>query len=167
MPKILIIGYARHGKDTVAEIWRDEYGMTFESSSMACCKRALFPFLSKKYGYLSVEECYKDRTNHRKEWYDMICDYNKDDASRLCREIIYEDRNDCYVGMRAKREFLASRYLFDLVVFVDSSERLPPESKESCTISIEDADIVIRNNGTFEEFTEKIKKLGKLIFSVK
>ena len=32
-PKLLIIGHARHGKDTVAEILRDTHGYDFVSSS--------------------------------------------------------------------------------------------------------------------------------------
>ena len=54
--KILIIGEARHGKDTVAEIMRDEYGMTFQSSSHFVCEKAVFPYMSAKYGYKTIEE---------------------------------------------------------------------------------------------------------------
>ena len=34
-PRLLILGHCRHGKDTLAEILRDEFGMTFESSSQS------------------------------------------------------------------------------------------------------------------------------------
>ena len=113
--KILILGYSRHGKDTLAEIFRDNFGISFTSSSLAACEIAIFPVLSEKYGYKTNIECYEDRHNHRSEWYEMICNYNKDDGARLCKDIL--KLNDCYVGMRAKREFEASKHLFDLIIF--------------------------------------------------
>jgi translation elongation factor EF-1alpha len=36
--KLLVIGHGRHGKDTVCEMLRDDYGYTFESSSKFCSK---------------------------------------------------------------------------------------------------------------------------------
>ena len=33
--KLLVIGHKRHAKDTLAEIFRDKFGLTFESSSQA------------------------------------------------------------------------------------------------------------------------------------
>lgn len=160
--KLLILGYGRHGKDTLAEIFYKNFGLKFSSSSLAACEIAIFPILKEKYGYKTIEECYEDRHNHRKEWYDLIYDYNKDDGARLCKEIL--KTNDCYVGMRAKREFEASKQLFDLIVFVDASERHPIEGDESCTISKRDADVIIMNNGTLSEFEEKANKLGRLLF---
>jgi hypothetical protein len=41
----MIMGHARHGKDTVCEILRDTYGFTFESSSMAAARYAIYPVL--------------------------------------------------------------------------------------------------------------------------
>ena len=160
--KILILGYSRHGKDTLAEIFRDNFGISFTSSSLAACEIAIFPVLSEKYGYKTNIECYEDRHNHRSEWYEMICNYNKDDGARLCKDIL--KLNDCYVGMRAKREFEASKHLFDLIIFVDASERHPIEGAESCTISKKDADIVIMNDLSLEEFQEKAIKIGKVLF---
>lgn len=65
--------------------------------------------------------------------------------------------------MRSKREFLASKDLFDLVIFVDASERLPPEGKESCTITKDDADIIITNNGNLDQFLDKAYRLANML----
>jgi hypothetical protein len=171
--KLLIIGNARHGKDTLAEIFRDEFGIQFESSSHAACRLAIYPALRDKYGYDSLEECFLDRVNHRKEWYDMICEYNSEDGSRLTKDIlglnpsIPGPGSDIYVGLRAKREFDASRHLFDLVIFVDASGRLPPEDKSSCTISKDDADVLIYNNGSYEDFLRKGSRFGEGLFGKK
>lgn len=160
--KLLILGYGRHGKDTLAEIFRDHFRVSFSSSSFSACEIVVFPALREKYGYNDPSECYQDRANHRQEWYQLISDYNKEDPSRLCQEILIN--NDCYVGMRSKRELDGSRHLFDLIIFVDASQRHPPEGKESCTISLEDADITITNNGSLEQFKNKAIRLGRNIF---
>jgi hypothetical protein len=160
--KLLILGYGRHGKDTLAEIFRDNFDISFISSSLAACEIAIFPILREKYNYKTIEECYEDRHNHRKEWYEMICEYNKEDGSRLCKDIL--KLNDCYVGMRSKKEFDASKHLFDLIIFVDASERHPVENSESCTISRKDADIIIMNDSSLKDFEEKANRLGNIIF---
>ena len=160
--KLLILGYSRHGKDTLAEIFSKNFSLKFISSSQAACVIAIFPILSEKYGYKTFEECFKDRHNHRKEWYDIISNYNKEDGARLCKEIL--KLNDCYVGMRSKREFEASKHLFDLIIFVEANERHPIEGNDSCTISRKDADIIITNDLSLKDFEEKALKLGKIIF---
>jgi hypothetical protein len=94
--KLLILGSMRWGKDSMAEILRDEYGMTFESSSQAASDIFLYDLLKEKYGYETSEECFEDRHNHRQEWYEAIKEYNKDDKARLAKGIV--ERTGCYVG---------------------------------------------------------------------
>ena len=53
--------------------------------------------------------------------------------------------------------------LFDLIIWVDASDRLPPEDVSSFNIKKSDADIIIENNGTFEEFKEKVIRLGNTL----
>lgn len=96
--KLLIIGHKRHGKDTLAEIFRDNFGMTFNSSSNAAAEIFIYDALKNKYGYKSFKECFYDRMNKRAEWYDLICEYNVKDKARLAKDILKD--NDCYVGMR-------------------------------------------------------------------
>jgi hypothetical protein len=151
LPKLLIIGHGRHGKDTVCEILRDNYGFSFESSSKFCSKLFIFNDLKDKYGYANEEECYADRHNHRAEWYDAICDYNVPDAARLGREIF--KAHDIYCGLRNKREFFAMKNtgVFDVAVWVDRSDHLPLESKDSMSLEHWMADFTIDNNGTLAE----------------
>src|SRR6185369_672766 len=42
-PRIVLVGHGRHGKDTVAEMLRDEYGFSFCSSSLFCAERVMMP----------------------------------------------------------------------------------------------------------------------------
>jgi dephospho-CoA kinase len=159
--KILVISSARWGKDTFAELLNEYHGITFKSSSEAANELFIFDKLKDKYGYATLEECFEDRLNHRKEWYDFICAYNKDDRSRLAKNIT--DMVDCYVGMRDLDEFNASKELFDYIIWIDASERLPKEDTATFNIGKHQADFIIENNGTLDEFKIKVKKIGKLL----
>lgn len=163
-PKLLIIGHGRHGKDTLAEIFNENFGMTLKASSMAASEIFIYEKLKLKYGYETAEECFNDRSNRRSEWYDLICDYNKSDKARLAKEIM--SKSDCYVGMRDRPEILEclNQDIFDLVIWVDASERLPKETRDSFNITKEDADIIIYNNESLDRFKEKAIRLGEVIF---
>ena len=163
LPKLLILGHMRHGKDTFAELLRDNYGLTFQSSSQAAADIFIYDELKEKYGYETSEECFEDRVNHRPEWHQMICDYNKDDQARLAKGIL--KNNDCYVGMRDTDEIkeCMRQGLFDLIIWVDASERKPSEPKNSFNIDKSIADIIIENNGTVEEFEEKVDRIARTL----
>jgi hypothetical protein len=160
--KIVLIGSARHGKDTVAAMLEKHFGYSFESSSMAAARIFIFDRLKGKYGYRIPEECFEDRVNRRSEWYDLICDYNRIDKSRLAREIMRE--SDCYVGMRDKEEIAACKQagIFDLVIGV-IDHRKPAESADSFNINLmEEADVVIPNSGTLADLERRVLLLKPL-----
>lgn len=161
--RLLIIGSARHGKDSLAEIMNEEFGLTFVSSSQAAADIFLYDLLKDKYGYKNSVECFEDRVNHRGEWYNMICDYNKHDKARLAKSIL--EKSDCYVGMRDKEEIdeCMKQGLFKLIIWVDASERLPLESADSFNIDRSCADLIVENNGSYEEFRDKVIRLGNII----
>lgn len=157
MNRILILGKGGHGKDTAAEIISDLYGLSFRSSSLAACEKAVLPVLGPKYGYKTVDECYEDRRNHREEWKQLITDYNTPDKSRLCREILAEC--DMYVGMRCADEFAASKELFDEIYYVDASERVEIDDP---TMKIEfdpSCMTLIDNNETIHEMVKQIEEI--------
>jgi hypothetical protein len=167
-PRILVLGHARHGKDTVCEMLRDRYGLTFTSSSMFCAEKVVWPAMQRVNrewleasetqsqgrpfpDYASAQECFDDRGNHRAFWYDTITKYNESNRGRLAREIFAE--NDVYAGVRNKNEFHAIKNagLYDVAIWVDRSDHLPPEDRASCTVEPWMADFVLDNNGTLEE----------------
>ena len=167
LPKLLILGNARHGKDTFAEILNEKFGYTFQSSSQAAADIFIYDELKDKYGYETSVECFEDRVNHRTEWYNMICDYNKDDKARLAKKIL--EKSDCYVGMRDLDEINAcmEQGLFDVIIWVDASKRLPLEDGGSFNIDISCADVVMFNNDTLEAFEEKVVRFGSVISGMK
>lgn len=154
--RILVIGHARHGKDTVSEMLRDDYGFSFTSSSMFCAERVIFPALKDQYGYRTVEQCFHDRGNHRKEWYDLIRAFNSPDAAALGRAIFAE--HGVYCGLRHHAEFNALRNAgeFDVSIWVDGSERHPPEDRSSCSVEPWMADYVLDNNGDLDDLRRNL-----------
>ena len=160
MRNFIIFGHKQHGKDTACEYLEDKYGIKFASSSLFSCQLFLFEKMKAEgYGYQTVEECFADRVNHRKYWYEAIRDFNVPDKSRLGKLLF--DRHAIYCGIRDKEEFdsLKADGLVHLAIFIDASGRLPKEDPESMKMDIEHADIVITNNGTLEQFYEKLDRL--------
>jgi hypothetical protein len=157
--KLLIVGHARHGKDTVAEYFESKYGLQFASSSMHNAEHTVFPVLAPLYGYKTVQECFEDRGNHRSEWYDLIAARCKDDPATIGREIF--EISDIYAGLRNKREFhgIKNAGLIDCAIWVDRSDHLPPEDKSSMSLEPWMTDYVIDNNGTLEQLYQAIDAL--------
>jgi hypothetical protein len=156
-PRLLIVGHGRHGKDSVAELFNKNYGLTFSSSSEAAARIFIYDELKGFYGYESFEDCYTDRHNRRAEWFDLITEFNKDDKARLAKLIMAD--NDIYVGMRSYEEIITCQSigLFDTVLWVKRNS-FPLEDSSSFDIDITSADIVIENNGSLKRLEEEVDK---------
>lgn len=164
MLKIMLMGYARHGKDTVLDILRGtEYGFTAVNSSEFVNKEAVFPYLAPLYGYKTPEECYADRVNHRAEWMRLINTYNTPDLARMSKGIF--EACDIYAGIRNADEYKEARRqaLFDYAIWVDASERMPPEPNDSCTVRPEMADLIIHNNAPLQYLPYEVRNVMRLI----
>lgn len=151
MPKIMLMGYGRHGKDTAAEYLRDRYGLKIANSSLFVAEKAVYPLLAPLYNYSSLDECYNDRHNHRQEWFEAIKAYNTPDLARMSREIF--NTNDIYVGIRNADEFLAAKEqkVFEHSVWIDAEKRIgTKESDLSCTVKPEMAQTIVNNNSAVE-----------------
>jgi hypothetical protein len=147
--KLMVMGYARHGKDTVGEMLKRIYGMRFESSSMACVEKIMLPaFNAIGLQYLSAEACYEDRVNHRAFWFECIRKFSYKDETRLGR-LIFET-NDVYCGIRNKEEFFACKAakVFDYSIWVTRMKVLKAEDEASCTVDPTMADFILDNNGS-------------------
>ena len=160
-PKLLIIGHARHGKDTLANYLRDVHDFRVADSSIRAAEIFLFDKLATKYGYTTFQECYLDRVNHRAEWFQEIKAYNTPDKTRLARNIMAD--SDIYVGMRDSDEINAcmAAKIFDAIFWVDASERLPPEPTDSFNIDASLATFIIDNNGDLDQFYDTIEGIEK------
>lgn len=146
-PKLLIIGHARHGKDTLAEMIQDKMGLAFTSSSHFVGEECIWPMWGKER-YDDFDAMFADRVNNRKTWADLISAYNTPDKTRTAKTML-ERGYDMYVGMRRMDEFVACHEakLFDHVIWVDALKRLPPEGKDSNDMTANLADLYCDNNG--------------------
>lgn len=161
LPNLLIIGHARHGKDTVAEYLRDSYGFKFTSSSMFVAQEALWD----NWGcavYDSIEDMYADRANHRDLWMQMIAAYNTPDKTKTASVMLGRGYN-LYVGMRQYDELVAcnQKNLFDHTIWVDRSSHLPPEPKTSMNLTKKNASYVLSNNSDIKTLYKSIDIMAK------
>ena len=158
-PKLLVIGSGRHGKDFFCEALCSEFGFTFKSSSEFMASK-IFPMVKDILGYNTEQECFEDRHNHRGLWYELIGAFNHKDKAHLAKELL--SKYDIYCGMRSKAELneCKKQGLFDLVVWIDASDRVDyVEGGDSISVSKDDADIVILNNGAAVDLFSKIDKV--------
>lgn len=164
-PKLMVLGYARHGKDTVCEILRDEFGFSFVSSSVFVLEKAILPTLNAMgYHYKSLDEAMKRREEvpgWRAIWFECIAAYNKEDPSRLGTELFQE--YDIYCGIRRLEELvdLKHKRIFDWSIWVDATLRMPPEGAESNTLHPGLADFTVNNNTTIGDLSGRLRTLMK------
>lgn len=185
-PRLMILGHARHGKDTAAEWLAKNHDYKFVSSSWFMCERVVWKAIHNSYEremflerltpaqrlcrerefvemrarYADIQQCYVDRANYRGMWYDLIAAYNGSDPARLTKAIFAEG-NDIYVGLRNARELHTGRLqkAFDLAIWIDASLRCPPENKSSCTVEPWMADVIVDNNGTMADLDKNMEFL--------
>lgn len=156
--KLLICGHAQHGKDSVADLLCDFNAYTASSSSFFVIKK-LEQKMCKDLGLASAAEVYERRSLHRQYLYETIRDYNSPDKARLSKEILSE--HQIYVGMRDLEEFNASKHLYDLKIWIDSSKRgIKLEPETSFNIPNDEFDVIIENNGTYDQLVHKVARLA-------
>ncbi len=163
--KLYVIGWGRHGKDTVGEYLCARLGLKNTSSSLFMVGKCVRKYLEGRgIHYGSDKECYNDRHNWRTEWKTAIKEYNKrkGDLATLTRELFEE--YDIYQGIRSREEFMEARYqgLGDLAIWVDASRRVRLHDP-TCTIMPEDCDIIIDNNGSEKALLSKLDALVNVL----
>lgn len=159
-PKLMVVGHARHGKDTVAEMLVRMFNLTFIGTSMICAKTIMLPaFQVKGVCYCTAQQCFDDRANHRVFWYDTICQYNSPDKAKLGRAVYRTC--DIYSGVRDWRELVAIKNegLCDLIIWVDRTDHLPPEGEGSMRVKPWMADCILDNNGTLDDLQANLINL--------
>lgn len=152
-PHCLVIGHGRHGKDTAGKMLAQITGKPYASSSEFAAQKAVFPVLADLYP--DWVACYEDRHRHRELWFHAIAAYNLRPGPMLAEQILHD--HGTYVGMRKRAELERSRSLFDLVLWVDASERLPCEPETSMELTPDDADLVLDNNGSTDHLRAQIE----------
>jgi len=154
-PKLMVIGNAEHGKDTLTEMLCDELHLDWASSSWVACELFIYDALKGEYGYKSSMECWLDRRRSpemRARWAEEITAFNRTNITNMGR-IIFE-RYQIYNGIRNYDECLALKKegLYDFAIGIDASGRLPLEGSKSMDQSLFGlCDWIVTNNGTLED----------------
>lgn len=159
--KLLIMGYARHGKDEAANYLSRAYGLKFTSTSLFCAEHIVLGYFDQRgIFFKDAQECFEKRGEYRDVWYRAISAYNRQDPSRLAR-LIFE-HNDIYCGLRGELEFKAAyeAKLFDKSIWIDRLEHVPAESVESCTVRSSLADRIADNNSTLENLRRNLDRIA-------
>lgn len=132
---------------------------------MFVCEKCIWPSWGQER-YATIEECFEDRVTdvNRVVWFNLISAWNTPDKTRTAKTM-FDEGHDIYVGMRARDEYEAcmAAELFDHVIWVDASDRLPPEQGGSMELTKEDADIFIDNNGPEELLPGKVEGLRQFL----
>jgi hypothetical protein len=158
-PRVLILGHARHGKDTFAEYISKHSNLNFKSSSEAAAEVVF----SQIDGYNTVQECFEDRVNHRLLWRDLLIKYNTPNATKLAEKILSE--SNLYVGMRSLHEFNAAvnKNLFDYIFYVTALNRLKSTDPSLDIDYNPKTMILIDNNETLSELESQAKIAVEII----
>lgn len=154
--KIMLLGYGRAGKGTFCEE-AAKLGLTAISSSKMASELGLFDALAEKHGYADQDTFYPNRHVDRDGCYQAICEFVKGDEARMGRKI-YED-NDIYDGCRDDKELFAieKEGQFDISVWINAGERVPPEPKSSMTVTRDMAHVVIDNTTDEASYRKKVR----------
>lgn len=164
--KVCLIGASQHGKDTVGKLIEKHSDLKCTASSEAALELFLFDILSAKHGYKTIQEAYENRHKNRKEWFESIQQYNKEDKTRLAREVM--KKGSVYVGMRDPDELHAclEENVFDLTLGI-FDPRKPLETHSKVTSALDDSDYVIYNDRNLEHLENEVIKFLQSIHQLK
>lgn len=151
--KILVCGHAQHGKDTFASLLAEELNLKYSPVTQIFIKDH-FEEINNAIGgvYTSAKWLYKYRSLHRDVLFDMISIYNKEDAGRFVKEVL--SVADFYVGLRAKREYEATKHLFDYKFWAYNRHK-PVESSRSNELVSDEEFVMVDNSGDLLELKGK------------
>ena len=79
---ICVLGHCRHGKDSLAEIMNEVYGLTFKSSSQAAADIFLYDTLKDKYGKYIIEM--RAEANNGSQQWDICAPFNSIYCDNRC-----------------------------------------------------------------------------------
>lgn len=151
LPIVAIVGHGRAGKDTAAEYLRDNTVLQYKGG----CSYTGCTYVAQQLG-IDWHEAWRTRHERRMEWYNILNEYRKDDPSRLIRDCL--SHSDIVCGVRDRIELLAAKKekLIDLIVWIDRPVPVDP----TVTFTVEDADTIIRNYTSFEDFYSRLRRFA-------
>jgi hypothetical protein len=158
--KLNINGYGQHGKDTVGDLF-EELGVRKYNASLIIAEEVMKRGMFQNYERLI--DCYNDRVNHRKGWYNLVKnELNREDPAWLVKETL--KRGDIFCGHRDPDEYEASRPLFDATIWVHATARgIPKEPYESCKLDHRNHDFIIDNGHSLTYTKQQVEYIYNII----
>lgn len=155
-PRILVLGHARHGKDTVAAMISYKNGPRALSTSVAAMRVVRRALAEAGINYKNAKACFADRVNRREFWFDTIAELNNPDPATLVRHVLSD--HDVVVGLRSAREFEAAADLFDAIWWIDASARGVPQEPTSSMNIVFDPErmALIDNSGSLADLERNV-----------
>lgn len=147
---ILMVGWGRSGKDAGAEILAELTGLRYGFSF----SRAALPFMCEVLGQ-DEKTAWEERHNHRTTWKNHLDHLREGDETLLAEMAL--GHGEILAGLRDIKELEAVRKksLFSHILWVHRPG-IPPDP--TTTFGPEDADEVIDNSGTLDEYRETLRQ---------
>lgn len=150
--KILLVGYGRAGKDEGLNYLAALTGLR----NAGCTSVYLAKYVARELG-VSESEAYKTRHQHRDLWYEIGNQLRENDPGILLREAL--EHGPLTGGVRDLEEIVEARRcnLVDLIVWV---ENVRVHVDNTVKFDSEHCDVIVQNNGTLEEYQDKLRRLA-------
>lgn len=149
--KILLVGYGRAGKDE---------GLNYLAAltrlrNAGCTSVYLAKYVARELG-ISESEAYQTRHQRRDEWYRIGNELRANDPGILLREALAN--GPLTGGVRDLEEIVEARRcnLVDLIVWV---ENVLVPTDNTVKFGPEHCDVIVQNNGTLDEYQDKLRRL--------
>lgn len=151
-PRILFVGHGRCGKDTGLELLSAITGL----KNAGCLSKYLAEHVANRLG-TTWQDAYRLRHENRELWFKIGNELRANDPAILLREAF--QYGDMTGGLRAREEiqFVKQYRMVDLIIWVEN-KRVPVDP--TLKFGPEECDVVIENNGTVDEYAERLKRLA-------
>jgi hypothetical protein len=153
--RILLVGYGRAGKDAGLEFLSAITGL----KNAGTTSLYLAKYVAAELG-VTETEAYKARHGSdemRQIWFRIGQELRKNDPGILLREAL--EKGDLCGGVRDLEEILFARAnrVVDLIVWV---QNVRVAMDKTVMFGPEHCDVIVQNNGTLDEYHEKLRRLA-------
>lgn len=148
--KLMLVGPSRCGKDEAGQFLESITGLRFAGTT----SKYLSPYVARCLG-MNEEECYAKRHEMREAWYHVGRAVRSGDPGILVRESL--KHGEIIGGVRDREEVIAAREMVSLIVWIENER---PEKDPTLMFGPECCDIIIPNNGTLEEYHERLRRFA-------
>ncbi len=150
--RLLLVGYGRAGKDCGLEMLSTMTGLR----NAGCTSLYLAKYVARELD-IGEMEAFQTRHEHRNEWYRIGNELRRDDPGILLREALAN--GELTGGVRDREEVVTARQdgLVDLIIWIQN-DRVPVDP--TVKFGPEHCDLIVQNNGTLDEYCERLRRLA-------